>query len=199
MQREDSSDSSQEPGIRTVTYLRIDQPSTSNWVDVQAEGPHRVSILDIKRLTYDVGSVFDRSVSDLEVCERTIGRAAGIDYGLSLNPVSASVGDAATSVILLCGSKDTRKWLFLKRTYLPFLANELFTTLANTVSTRSVEVTLKAFEIQSEQVLDLLKHDTIGSIGHTVFVSEVIHSTNITYDGHILSTPPLTRHSIITP
>ena len=34
--------------------------------------------------------------------------------------------DSATCVIVLAGSKNTKKWQFIKRTFLPFVANEVF-------------------------------------------------------------------------
>jgi hypothetical protein len=73
-----------------------------------------------------VAQILDKSLSDEEVCEHTIGNLAGMGLGASLNPISAYVNDAATAIIFIVGSRLTRKWQFLKRTFLPFLSNELF-------------------------------------------------------------------------
>ena len=104
---------------------------------------------------HEVAQVLDKTLSDADVCENTIGNLAGSGLGVALNPISAFVEDAATSVILIIGSKETRKWQFLKRYFLPFLANELFSNHIQekedqTIGFYEAVVSLSAFEIQDE-------------------------------------------------
>jgi hypothetical protein len=101
------------------------------------------------------------------VCENTIGNLAGANLGVALNPISAFVADAATSVIFLIGSKQTRKWQFLKRLFLPFLANELFANHIQdkedqTLGFYEAQVSISAFEIQDEIITDLLRPSSRG-------------------------------------
>lgn len=63
---------------------------------------------------HEVAHVFERGITDQEYCEATIGQNAGASLGANLNPVAAFVDDAATTVIMLVGSKATRNWAFLK-------------------------------------------------------------------------------------
>lgn len=88
--------------------------------------------------------------------------------GAALNPIAAFVEDATSAVILLVGSKCTKKWQFLKvslshclailsmlqRIFLPFAANELFACLADKelqgAEVFQYEITFSAFEIQDE-------------------------------------------------
>jgi len=95
-----------------------------------------------------------------------------MDYGVALNPVAATVRDSATSLILMCGSRETRKWLFLKRTFLPFLANELFANLAATVGSATATVSVRAFEVlDGGAVRDLQRPSGVAA---AVFASEVV-------------------------
>jgi hypothetical protein len=83
-----------------------------------------------------------------------------------LNPVSAFVNDAASAVIFLIGSKQTRKSLFLKRIFLPFLANELFANIEDrkkmAYGIYQTTVRLSSFEIQDELITDLLRPSSRG-------------------------------------
>jgi hypothetical protein len=92
--------------------------------------------------------------------------------GAALNPIAAFVEDATSAVILLVGSKFTKKWQFLKRIFLPFAANELFACLADKeqqgADVFQYEISFSAFEIQDEIITDLLKP---SSRGHAVVVS----------------------------
>jgi hypothetical protein len=63
---------------------------------------------------FEVGHVFEKGISDQDFCEGTIGQEAGISMGASLNPITAFVEDAASSVIMMIGSSTTKKWQFLK-------------------------------------------------------------------------------------
>lgn len=79
--------------------------------------------------------------------------------GAALNPITAFVADAATAVLFLVGSKETRKWQFLRKTMLPFVANELFANIAEKDQQLSgsggyykAQIDLTAFEIQDEVV-----------------------------------------------
>lgn len=58
--------------------------------------------------------MLEKGLSDVEVCGCTIGSQAGAGLGAALNPISAFVADAATTVILVMGSKSTKKSSFLK-------------------------------------------------------------------------------------
>lgn len=82
--------------------------------------------------------------------------------GASLNPITACVADAVTAIIFIVGSKETRKWHFLKKTVLPFVANELFSNIAEkdqqlASSLYKAQINLSAFEIQDEIITDLLR------------------------------------------
>ena len=114
-----------------------------------------------------MAQVLDKTLSDEDVCENTIGNLAGAALGVALNPISAFVDDAATSVVLLIGSKETRKWQFLKRFFLPFLANELFANHLmekeeQTIGFYEAVVSISAFEIQDEIISDLLRPSSRG-------------------------------------
>jgi hypothetical protein len=52
-------------------------------------------------------------------------RTGGGNQSLSLNPISAAVSDAVNAVLLVVGSNRSKKSLFLKKTLLPFAANEV--------------------------------------------------------------------------
>jgi hypothetical protein len=60
----------------------------------------------------------------------------------------------------------TKKWQFLKRIFLPFVANELFACLEDKKNQGAevyhYEITLKCFEIQDEVITDLLRPTTRG-------------------------------------
>jgi hypothetical protein len=82
--------------------------------------------------------------------------------GASLNPITACVSDAVTAIIFIVGSKETRKWHFLKKTVLPFVANELFSNIAErdqqlASTLYKAQINLSAFEIQDEIITDLLR------------------------------------------
>ena len=116
---------------------------------------------------HDVAQVLDKTLLDEDVCENTIGTLAGAGLGVALNPISAFVEDAATSVILMIGSKATRKWQFLKRFFLPFLANELFSNHITekedqTLGFYEAVVSISAFEVQDEVVTDLFRPSSRG-------------------------------------
>ena len=105
---------------------------------------------------HDAAQVFNVGVSDQQFCESTIGQDAGATMGAHLNPVAAFVDDAATTILFLIGSKNSRKSQFLKKAYLPFLANELFACIADKSQQLSGQehyqsnVTLTSFEILDE-------------------------------------------------
>jgi hypothetical protein len=63
---------------------------------------------------HEVAHVFERGILDQEFCEATIGQEAGATMGAALNPIAAFVEDATSAVILLVGSKFSKKWQFLK-------------------------------------------------------------------------------------
>lgn len=105
---------------------------------------------------HDAAQVFNVGVSDQQFCESTIGQDAGATMGAHLNPVAAFVDDAATTIIFLIGSKNCRKSQFLKKSFLPFLANELFACIADKSQQLSgqehyqANVSLTSFEILDE-------------------------------------------------
>lgn len=76
--------------------------------------------------------------------------------GAHLNPVAAFVDDAATTIIFLIGSTNTRKSQFLKKSFLPFLANELFACISDKAEQLNGQehyqsnLTLTSFEILDE-------------------------------------------------
>ena len=67
--------------------------------------------------------VLPRGLSDVEVCEQIMGQQAGGGQGVALNPISAFVADSANSILLVSGSKSTRKANF--KDILAFVANEV--------------------------------------------------------------------------
>ena len=157
-------------GIPSVTYLRINgNQHQTGWIDVLADGPNSITIMETDQpiSRHEVTQVLDRTLNDEEVCENIIGTLAGASLGVALNPISAFVLDAATSLILLIGSKQTRKWQFMKQIFLKFLANELY---ANQLADKEVQVTgfydaqvsLTAFEINNELITDLLQPQSRG-------------------------------------
>ena len=157
-------------GIPSVTYLRINgNQHQTGWIDVLADGPNSISIMETDQpiSRHEVTQVLDRTLNDEDVCEHIIGTLAGVNLGVALNPISAFVLDAATSLILLIGSKQTKKWQFMKQIFLKFLANELY---ANQLADKEVQVTgfydaqvsLTAFEINNELITDLLQPQSRG-------------------------------------
>jgi hypothetical protein len=144
-------------GIPTVTYARILNPLNGRGGDVLGDG-NSVTILDASQAStrHDAAQVFNVGVSDQQFCESTIGQDAGATMGAHLNPVAAFVDDSATTVIFLLGSKNSRKSQFLKKAFLPFLANELFACLQEKAQQLSGQdhyqsnVTLTSFEILDE-------------------------------------------------
>ena len=159
-------------GVPSVTYLRVLSQASAisggGIGDIVADG-NALTVLEPGQPStrHDVAQVLERGLSDEEVCESIIGSQAGAGIGTSLNPVSAFVGDAATSLILLIGSKSTKKWQFLKRAFLPFLANELFADLSEKEhqsqgNLYSAQVSFSAFEMQDEVLTDLLRPSNRG-------------------------------------
>lgn len=63
---------------------------------------------------HDVAQVLERGLSDQDICEYTVGSQAGAGLGAALNPISAHVNDAATSLLFMMGSKATKKSQFVK-------------------------------------------------------------------------------------
>ena len=153
-------------GIPSLTYCRIiNPPGFYGQGDILSDG-NSITIIEPNKPTsrYDIAQVFERGITDEEVCELTFGDQAGMGLGASLNPITACVSDAVTSIIFIIGSKETRKWQFLKRTVLPFFANELFNNVADKDQTSSMssnfykaQINLSAFEIQDECITDLLR------------------------------------------
>ena len=87
--------------------------------------------------------------------------------GVALNPITAFVAGAATSVILLIGSTETRKWQFIKDNFLPFLSKELFSNhiikrSESAVGFYEAVVSISAFDIQNEIISDLLRSSAAG-------------------------------------
>ena len=154
-------------GVPSVSYVRIVSQGGDNATDIISDG-NAVTILEpgMPSTRHDVAQVLQRGMMDEEVCENTIGNQAGAGIGASLNPVSAFVMDAATTVIILVGSRQTKKWQFLKRAFLPFLANELFALLEEKEQQHTQEyvsqLTMSAFEIQDEVITDLLRPSSRG-------------------------------------
>jgi hypothetical protein len=163
---QDDQDFSKPPmGIQAVTYVRVLplQAGRGKGADISAEF-NSVSVIEAGHSTsrHDgYVQVFDRHFSDQDVCEAIMGPEAGISAGAQLNPVAAAVMDAATVVMFVLGSRTTQKHQFLRRTYLPFLANELFATISDkrsnhTIGLYETSLRLGAFEIQDEVITDLV-------------------------------------------
>lgn len=159
-------------GIPSVTYCRVVSAPNGQSNDIVADGPC-VTVIgssngernNVKR--YEVSAVLERNTTDEEACELTIGSKAGSGIGAALNPLKALVYDSASSVIFVVGSKQTKKSQFIHRTLLPFVANELFSTIQEKeeqiTSNQSSEFRYKAqvglscFEIEDEIITDLLR------------------------------------------
>lgn len=157
-------------GIPAVTYVRIMNPEGGGAVSDILSDSSSVTILEPNKPSsrHDASSfVLPRGITDQETCESTIGQdAGGSTGGGGLNPVTAFVTDAASAVLFLIGSKATRKSLFAKRTFLPFLANEIFGTIDDKRKLASgvyqTQLRLSAFEIQDEVITDLLRPSSRG-------------------------------------
>ncbi|RYH26682.1 hypothetical protein EON65_14250 [archaeon] len=151
-------------GVPTVTYCRL-MPSTVSMSqgDIMADG-NAVVVLEPGQPSsrFEVAQVLDKSHSDEEICDLTFGSRAGAGLGAVLNPVAAFVNDAANVVIMLTGSRMTKKWQFLKRCFLPFIANEILTSIAERSQQApnnfyKAQLTLSTFEIHDEVIGDLLR------------------------------------------
>lgn len=154
-------------GVPSVSYVRILSQIGEGGTDCIADG-NAITVLEPGQPStrHDVAHVLARGMSDEEVCENTIGNQAGSGIGALLNPVSAFVNDAASAVIVLVGSKQTKKWQFLKRVFLPFLANEMFALLSEKEQQHSHDyasnISFSSFEIQDEIITDLLRPSSRG-------------------------------------
>jgi hypothetical protein len=156
-------------GMPTVSYVRIQQGlgGGDNATDVITDG-NAITVLDPGQPStrHDVAHVLARGMSDEDVCENTVGNLAGSGIGASLNPVSAFVLDSVTSLVILVGSKQTKKWQFLKRVFLPFLANEVFALLNEKEQQHAhdyaSQLSFSSFEIQDEVITDLLRPSSRG-------------------------------------
>jgi len=150
--------------------MRVQQIGSSGGGDVIQDGNNVITILEPGNPSsrHEVAQVLPKGSTDDEVCEMTIGSQAGAGIGASLNPIHAFVHDAATALILVVGSKNTRKSLFLRKKYLPFLAAELFATIqekeehSHSVEMYSWQMSLSSFEIQDEVITDLLRPSNRG-------------------------------------
>lgn len=151
-------------GIPTLSYCRI-LPTVGAFGqgDIVNDG-NAVVVLEPGQPSarFEVAQVVDKNFDDEEACEMMIGQKAGAGLGAVLNPVSAFVNDAANVVIILTGSRNTRKWQFLKRILLPFVANEILSHVADRsqmagVSMYKAQLTVSALEIQDEIIADLLR------------------------------------------
>ena len=156
-------------GIPSVTYMRVQQIGSGGG-DVVQDGNNVITILEPGNPSsrHEVAQVLPKGATDDEVCEMTIGNQAGAGIGASLNPIHAFVHDAATALILVIGSKNTRKSIFLRKKYLPFLSAELFATIqekeeqSHSVEMYSWQMSLSSFEIQDEVITDLLRPSNRG-------------------------------------
>ena len=154
-------------GIPSVTYVRL-QSSISGSGDVITDGSNTLTVLEPGHPStrHEVGQVLDKGLSDQEACEYTIGPKAGAGLGVVLNPVGAFVNDAASAVIFIMGSKATRKVHFVKKVFLPFLANELMSLVAEKEQQEmefyQAHISLSSFEIQDEIITDLLRPSNRG-------------------------------------
>lgn len=163
-------DKYQPSGIPAVTYVRVQNPdqSTTGAADILSDEAS-VTILEPNKPSTrhdSVAFVLPRGITDQEACESTIGQDAGAGDGGGLNPISAFVNDAASAVIFLVGSKNTRKSLFLKRTFLPFLVNELYANIEDkkkmAFGLYDTRINACGFEIQDEIITDLLRPSSRG-------------------------------------
>ncbi len=155
-------------GVPGVSYVRVLTDGTAlKASNIEVEQNVVTILSDTEpRARFDRNQfVLERGLSDEEVCEHTIGIQAGEGAGIALNPINAFVGDAATTLIIVSGSKNCRKWQFLKRTFLPFVANEIFAQISDKEQREhdySFHSAVSAFEIQDEVITDLLRPSTRG-------------------------------------
>ena len=156
-------------GVPSVTYLRVLGPSGMGQGDIITDGSNALTVVEsgYPSTRHEVAQVLDKGMSDEEVCEMTIGNQAGAGIGAVLNPITAFVNDAATIVITIVGSRSTKKSLFLKRIFLPFIANELFNNISErehhtTSGFYQAAINMSSFEIQDEVISDLLRPSTRG-------------------------------------
>jgi hypothetical protein len=142
-------------GVPSVTSRRSISAATGV-NDIINDG-NTISVLQTGEPTtrHEVAQVLDRSLTELEVCERTFGSQAGLGLGAALNPISACVHDCANVCLLFTGSKLTKKSIFFKRVVCPFVCSELFACLNDKEQEAKFEfyqyqITVKCFEIQDE-------------------------------------------------
>lgn len=152
------------PGVPSVTHMRvIDEVVSSNSSNIMSDSKY-VWLADQSSIKFEVGKLLEKNVSDQELLTNTIGDNG--KGGTILNPISAYVNDAVTTVILIIGSRRTMKSQFLKRFFLPHIAKELFVIIANKIETSPElqEVTMKlcGFEIVDEVLTDLLRPSMRG-------------------------------------
>eukprot|EP01041_Mallomonas_annulata_P000861 gene861-1676_t len=168
-------------GVPSVTYLRVLSNDNKQIKDDITTDGNSVYISQpgqpVNR--YEVAQVLERDISDHDVCESTVGEESGSGMGALLNPVTAFVHDAVTTLIFIIGSKKTKKWQFLNSVFLPFLADELFLSLNDktdeAVGFHEVDLKLSAFEVQDEIVTDLLLPVNRGlNICNTVYEGVVV-------------------------
>ena len=152
-------------GIPSVTYCRVLSAAGgfTGQGDIISDG-NSITVLDAGQPSsrHEIAQVLPTGISDEDVCEMTFGNQAGAGMGASLNPITACVTDAVTAVIFIVGSKETRKWHFMKKTVLPFVANELFSNIAERdqqlgSSFYKAQINFSAFEIQDEIITDPLR------------------------------------------
>lgn len=155
-------------GVPAVSYVRVLTEGTQVTAEnVEVDGSAVTVFSDnAPRSRHDgMQTVLPRGLSDVEVCEHIMGQSAGGDQGVALNPLSAFVGDSATTVILVNGSKATRKSNFVKKTFLPFVANEMFSQILEREQSQydySFHATVGAYEVQDEIITDLLRPSSRG-------------------------------------
>lgn len=151
-------------GIPTVTYCRV-QPSGNGFGqgDVVPDG-NAVVVLEPGQPStrFEVSHIIDKSIPDEEACEVTFGSMAGGGLGAVLNPISAFVNDSVNVVIVLVGSKQTKKWSFLKRVLLPFVSNEILANLdmrsrEHPQGFYRAQLSFSALDIQDEIITDLIR------------------------------------------
>jgi len=158
-------------GIPALTYLKIFEPVGlvgDSCGDILVDG-NSISVLETGHPSsrYEVAQVLNSKISDEDICEMITGNSCGGGVGSSLNPIAAFVNDSVTCVLFIIGSKKSKKWQFLKKTFLPFVANELFANIGDKndellSSYYSARLTLSAFEIQDEFLTDLLRPGNRG-------------------------------------
>lgn len=151
-------------GVPTITYCRIQPGSQIGGQGDLVHDGNSVVVLEPGQPSsrYDVSHVIERGTSDEESCEVAFGHLAGGGLGTVLNPVAAFVNDCVNVVVVLTGSRQTRKWSYLKRVLLPFVSNEILANLD--AKSRELppgsyraQLALSAFDVQDEVVSDLLR------------------------------------------